>query len=130
MNYFTLRQQYSVIGIALCLLTIFSVRNLSQKGFLDRALLSVSTVEKPPLCTVEIAGDVREPGIYSFARTVQVHEVIEEAGGFTGNLNVSQGFTSGIVPNGGKITIDREPARCAVALMEPAKRFLFLSPSI
>ena len=128
MNYFTLRQQYSTIGIALCLLTIFFVRNPSQTGFFDHALLSGSTMEKIPPCTVEIVGDVRDPGIYSFVHRVSVSKVIEAAGGLTGNLIVPYGFTSEVVPNGGKITVDREPARCTVSLMDPAKRVLFFVP--
>lgn len=128
MNYFTVRQQYSIVGIALCLLTFFFVRNTAQTGFFGRALFSGSALEKPPPCTIEILGDVREPGIYSFAHTVQVSEVIEAAGGFTGNLIMPYGFTSGVVSNGGKVTIDREPARCTVSLMDPAKRFLFFVP--
>ena len=85
-------------------------------------------VEKPRPFAVEIVGEVRKPGIYSFAHTVPVREVIEEAGGLTENLVVPHGFTAGLVPNGAQISIDRDPARCAVSLMHPAKRLLYFVP--
>jgi competence protein ComEA len=128
MKYFTLRQQYSIVGIAVCLLIFFAVRHPSRTHFFGRSLLSDSTLEKARPFAVEIVGEVRAPGIYSFADTVQVREVIEEAGGLTENLVLPQRFTSRVVPNGAQITIGREPARCAVALMSPEKRFLFFVP--
>lgn len=128
MKYFTVIQQYSIVGSVVCLLIFFAVRNTSRTDFFGRALLSGSTIEEPRPFAVEIVGEVRKPGIYSFAHTVQVSEVIAEAGGLTENLVVPHGFTAGLVPNGAHISIDREPARCAVSLMNPAKRFLYFVP--
>lgn len=128
MKYFTLRQQYSIAGIAVCLLIFFAVRHASRTDFSGRPLLSQSTIEKPLPCAVEIVGEVSKPGVYSFAHAVQVGEVIEEAGGLTDNLVLPHGFTAGLVTHGAQISIDREPARCAVSLMHPAKRFLYFVP--
>ena len=128
MKYFTVQQQYSIVGFSVCLLIFFAVRHPSRTDFSGGSLLSDSTIEQSRPFAVEIVGEVKTPGIYSFAHTVQVCEVIEEAGGITENLVLPQRFTAGVVPNGAQITIDREPARCAVALMNPEKRFLFFVP--
>ena len=128
MKYFTVRQQYTIAGIAVCLLIIFAVRHTSRTHFSGRALLPVSTLEKPRPFAVEIVGEVRNPGIYTFAHTVPVREVIEAAGGLTGNRVVPHRFTAGLVPNGAKISIGRDPARWAVSLMHPAKRLLYFIP--
>jgi competence protein ComEA len=128
MKYFTLRQQYSIAGIAVCLLIFFAVRHTSRTAFFGRAFLSGGTIEKPLPCAVEIVGEVRNPGIYSFAHAVPVREVIEEAGGLTKNLVLPHGFTAGLAPHGAQISIDREPTRCAVSQMNPAKRFLYFVP--
>jgi competence protein ComEA len=128
MKYFTLRQQCSIAGIAVCLLIVFAVRHASRTGLFGLTLFSGNTVEKPRPFAVEIVGDVKEPGIYSFANTVHMSEVIEEAGGLKKNLILPHTFTAGVVPNGAQIIIDHEPARCAVTLMNPAKRFLYFVP--
>ena len=54
--------------------------------------------------------------------------MIAKAGGLKENLVLPHTFTDGVVPNGVQISIDREPARCAVSLMNPAKRFLYFVP--
>jgi len=128
MKYFTVGQQYTIAGIAVCLLIFFAARHTSPTGFSGRALLPGGTRENPVPFAVEIVGEVRKPGIYSFAHTVPVRVVIEEAGGLTGNLVVPHRFTAGLVPNGAQISVDRDPARCAVSLMHPAKRFLYFVP--
>jgi len=128
MKYFTLKQQYSIAGIAVCLLIVFAVRHTFRADFFGRPPLSGSTIEKPLSCAVEIVGEVRKPGIYSFAHAVPVREVIGSAGGLTGNILLPHRFTAGLVSHGAQITIDREPARCAVSLMHPAKRILYFVP--
>jgi len=128
MKYFTLRQQYSIVGIAVCLLIVLAVRHASRTGLFSRTLLSDSTEEKPRPFAVEIVGKVIEPGIYSFTQSVRVSEVIEEAGGLKEDLVLPPAFTSRVVPNGARISIDYEPALCTVTLMNPAKRFLYFVP--
>jgi len=128
MKYFTLRQQYTIAGIVVCLLIFFEVRHASRTDFCGRPLVSPRAIEKPLPCAVEIAGEVRKPGVYGFAHAVQVREVIEEAGGLTGNVVLPHGFTARRVTHGAQISIDREPDRCAVSVMHPAKRFLYFVP--
>ena len=128
MKYFSVRQQYGIVVIAVCLLIGFAVRYASRTGPFGRTLLSGSTIETPRPFVVEIVGEVREPGIFSFTHTVPVSAVIEEAGGLKEKMVVPPAFTAGIVPNGAQISIDRDPARCAVSLMHPAKRFLYFVP--
>ena len=86
MKYFTLSQQYSIAGIAGCLLVLLAVRHVSQTGLFGRTISSVSVVENARPVAVEIVGEVKAPGIYSFANAVQVSQVIEEAGGLKENL--------------------------------------------
>ena len=128
MKYFTVIQQYSIVGIAVCLLIVLAVRHASRTGFFGQTLLSGSTIEKTRPFAVEIVGQVIEPGIYSFTQSVRVREVIEEAGGLKENLVLSPSFTSRVLANGAQISVDYEPTRCAVTLMKPAKRFLYFVP--
>jgi len=128
MMYFSVRQQYGIVCIAVCLLILFAVRHASRTGLFGSTLLSGSALEMSRPFAVEIVGEVREPGIYSFAHRVPVSAVIQEAGGLKENLVVPQAFTAGLVPNGAQISIDRDPARSAVSLMHPAKRFLYFVP--
>lgn len=128
MKYFTVRQQYSIAAIAVCLLILFAVRHASRMVLCPRPPLPGSFLEMPRPFAAEIAGEVRNPGIYSFAGAVGVCEVIERAGGLRGNLVLPPAFASGAVPNGSRIVIDREPASCSLTLMHPAKRFLYFVP--
>jgi len=128
MKHFSVKQQYGIAGIAVCLLMGFAVRHASRTGLYGPTLVSGSTIKQPRPFAVEIVGEVKEPGIYSFTHTVPVSAVIEEAGGLKEKMVVPPAFAAGVVPNGTQISIDRDPARCAVSLMHPAKRFLYFVP--
>lgn len=128
MKYFTVRQEYTIAGIAVCLLILFTAGQASRAGLCPRAPLPGSFLKVPPPFAVEIAGEVRSPGIYRFAGAPGVVEVIERAGGLRGTPVLPRAFTSAAVYNGARIVIAPEPALCALTLMHPVKRFLYFIP--
>jgi len=63
----------------LILLLIILLFHLSGAGF-DRELRNGHPVSETPVY-IQIAGDIREPGVYAFSHQPDLHDVMERAGG-------------------------------------------------
>ena len=128
MKNFTLRQQYVLLIIILCLFIVFFCK-YSTLNILSLVAISKTIEEEKPLpVAIEIMGEVEKPGIYGFKYEVNVSEVIERAGGLKDNLILSKECFSTELSNGAKITIGGKSSPFAIETMDPEKRLLYFIP--
>jgi len=128
MNNFTLRQQYVLLIIILCLFVVFFCK-YSTSNILSLVTISKTIEEeKAQPIAIEIMGEVAKPGIYCFEHEVNVSEVIERAGGLKDNLILSQECFSIELSNGAKITIGGKSSPFVIETMDPEKRLLYFIP--
>jgi len=93
--------------------------------------LTISKVieeEKPLPITVEVMGEVEEPGIYCFEHEVSIGKVIKRAGGLRDNMVLSQECFSIELSSGAKITIGGKSSPFIIEMMDPERRLLYFIP--
>jgi len=62
---------------------------------------------EPGSCLVEVRGVVSWPGVYSFAKSPTMQQLVQAAGGLSGGLTIGQTAETTRVPCLGKVTISR-----------------------
>lgn len=128
MKTFSLKQQYVIVIIIFCLLTIFFFRYFTLRNLPFLKKSSIIEEGKRPSIAIEIGGEVEKPGIYCFEHEVNLGEVIERAGGLKRNMVLPKRCFSIEVANGAKITMGNVPSSFTMGMMEPEKRFLYFIP--
>ena len=126
MRTYSPKQSWLLLSLASLLFLASLFMTLSERPFSDAALQ-----RNPSNVSIEIAGEVRNPGIYSFPEKVTVKRVLIEAGGAKGgNISNSQVLTQ-VLDTGSKIVVMRGQEHIPtvkVARMEPNTCIVFSVP--
>ncbi|MFQ5842485.1 MAG: helix-hairpin-helix domain-containing protein [Thermodesulfobacteriota bacterium] len=126
MKAYSSKQSWLLLSLASLLFVVSLVlalyQRLSSDGNLQGNSLNIA---------VEIAGDISNPGIYSFARKVTVEQALLGAGGIgRGKIGNPQVFND-ILNDGSKIVVRRDEEHILtveLARMEPEKCIVFSIP--
>ncbi len=100
MKYFSLPQQWVLLGLALFILGLLYFR------FYDHPPLAPEAIVKE--FVVEVSGEVRNPGVHLFQNPPTRKEAIERAGGLKGPAPIDLGEASQILETGTLLTISKE----------------------
>lgn len=125
MKPFTVREQYVLLVILLCLCVRFIFPYAASFFFSYVTGYQPIEEEKPLPFAIEIVGAIAKPGIYCFEHPVNLGELIERAGGLNGHPMLPQAFVSRELSNGAKITVGGTFSPCLIERMEPEKRLLY-----
>jgi len=104
MKYFSLNQQWVLFFIALLLLGILYFKFYYQP-------LSPSSEESIKEVVVEVAGEVRNPGVYLFQNPPTLKEGIERAGGLKETAQFNTTPSSEILETGTRLTVTKESSQ-------------------
>lgn len=114
--------------VVVALLTLFFFRYLSYHSLTLFTSSVTGGDEKPLPIALEVAGEVKNPGIYGFDHEVTLAELIEEAGGLKGKVALSPEHFSTTIPNGAKVIIAGTTPCIKIEMMEAQKRLLYFIP--
>jgi competence protein ComEA len=101
MKYFSLGQQRILFILALFLLVALYFRFYHQSS----SSISEENVRE---FVVEVAGEVRHPGVYILGRPPTLKEAIEKAGGFKEPAQLDKGSSSEILETGTLLTVVKD----------------------
>ena len=101
LKYFSLRQQWFLLALALVLLGLlyFRFHNHPLPPYSEKFLKEI---------VVEASGEVQNPGIYFFQNPPTLKEVIEKAGGMKETAHFDEASTTEILETGTLLTIKKE----------------------
>lgn len=101
LKYFSLSQQWVLLGLALLILALFYFR------FYDHPSPGPQLIVNE--FVVEVSGEVRNPGVYLFENAPALSEAIEKAGGLREPARVSLPSIPGNLETGTLLTVSRNP---------------------
>ena len=104
MKYFSLHQQWVLFFIALLILGILYFKFYYQP-------FSPPSEEFTKEVVVEVAGEVRNPGVYLFQNPTTLREVIEKAGGLKETAQFDIASFSEILETGTLLTVTKESSQ-------------------
>jgi len=104
MKYFSVGQQRILFALALLLLGILCFKFYYQP-------FSPSSEESPKEVVVEVAGEVRNPGVYLFQNPPTLKEGIERAGGLKESAQFDTASFSEILETGTLLTVTKESSQ-------------------
>ena len=126
MNAYSSRQSWLLLSLASLLFVVSLVITLYQR------LSPNGSLKGNPLnIAVEIAGDISNPGIHSFAREVTVEQVLLRAGGIRGRKIDNPQLLNNTLNTGSKIVVIRAAKNMLtieLARMKPEKCIVFSIP--
>jgi competence protein ComEA len=111
MKYFSLHQQWVLFVLALLILGILYFKFYYQP-------FSPPSEEFTKEVVVEVAGEVRNPGVYLFQNPPTLKEVIEKAGGLKETAQFDTASFSEILETGTLLTVTKESSREVKVKME------------
>lgn len=126
MKAYSSKQSWVILSLALLLLAVWFVLTFYQRLSLDGNLQ-----ENSPNIVVEIAGDISNPGIYSFSRDVTAEQVLLGARGIKRGKIGNPQVLDDILDDGSKIVVRRDAGHgltVELSRMEPEKCIVFSIP--
>jgi competence protein ComEA len=103
MKYFSIGQQWILLGLALFLLTLLYLR------FYHHSPPAPEVTVKE--FVVEVSGEVRNPGVYLFQNPPTLRKAIERAGGLKETAQFDRTSSSEILETGTLLIITKEPSQ-------------------
>lgn len=120
------RRQLFGAAIAVAVLLVLLVRHLGGGGAAAPAVAPVTPVRptaaaaKPKLVVVDVAGDVRRPGLYRLPSGSRVDDAIAAAGGATGKAEIAAVNLAAPVADGEQVVVPGRGAGSVAAASSPA----------
>ncbi len=124
MRYFNKNQQIAVCFITYSLFIFFFIGFLSDCRLFYSPEISDEFLYPSDNYYIEVIGDVKNPGVYSYSGKPKISEVIAGAGGLRGNLSTLKEQFAGSINNGARLIIKtgtENVPRIWVGTMEPEK---------
>jgi len=142
MRYFSVAQQWVLLLLGLLILTLLYIRFYRHSSL-------PSSLESAQEIVIEVAGEVRNPGIHLFDHAPTLMEAIDKAGGLREQVSFGTSLSEGVLRTGTLLTIfkgsepdspppsslkrvhggfEAEAIQVRVARMEPRKLLVFSIP--
>lgn len=83
---------------------------------------------RPNSMFIELAGNIKEAGVYNFLKPISLGKIMEKIGIKEENLGLRKEDFSIIINNGTKLIIQSSPPRILIDRMSPEKQVLFSIP--